>query len=81
MPTTVATGILTPASEQASRCVTYGEQRAPGLPDWLFGWSAGLGAVALHVAPAAPPVRVRRPALAVQILAEASALVVILSHR
>ncbi|MFF3260248.1 hypothetical protein ACFYWO_13890 [Streptomyces sp. NPDC002932] len=46
MPTAVATGILTPASEQASRCVTYGEQCAPGLPDWLFGRSAGLGAVA-----------------------------------
>ncbi|MFG2673526.1 hypothetical protein [Streptomyces sp. NPDC048445] len=58
VPTAVATGILTLASEQASRCVTYGEECAPGLPDWLFGWSAGLGAVALHVAPAAPPVRV-----------------------
>ncbi|MER6256927.1 hypothetical protein ABT224_36870 [Streptomyces sp. NPDC001584] len=80
VPAAVVAGILTLASEQASRCVTYGEQCTPGLPDWLFGWSAGLGAVALLVALAAPALRVRQAALAVQIFAEATALVVILSH-
>ncbi|MFJ5851092.1 hypothetical protein [Streptomyces sp. NPDC092903] len=80
VPAAVVAGILTLASEQASRCVTYGEQCAPGLPGWLFEWSAGLGAVALLVALAAPAVRVRQAALAAQILAEATALVVILSH-
>ncbi|MFJ5222847.1 hypothetical protein [Streptomyces sp. NPDC088400] len=80
VPAAVATGILTLASEQASRCMTYGEQCAPGLPGWLFEWSAALGAVALLVALVAPAVRVRQAALAVQVLAEATALVVILSH-
>lgn len=80
VPAAVATGILTLSSEQASRCVTYGEQCARGLPGWLFEWSAGLGAVAVLVALAAPAVRVRQAALAVQILAEVTALVVILSH-
>ncbi|MFD6967206.1 hypothetical protein [Streptomyces sp. NPDC059949] len=80
VPAAVVAGILTLASEQASRCVTYGEQCAPGLPGWLFEWGAGLGAVALLVALAAPAVRVRQAALAAQILAEATALVVILSH-
>ncbi|WP_328786414.1 MULTISPECIES: hypothetical protein [unclassified Streptomyces] len=80
VPAAAATGILTLASKQASRCVTYGEQCAPGLPGWLFEWSAGLGAVVLLVALVAPAVRVRRAALAVQIFAEATALVVILSQ-
>ncbi|GGY88798.1 hypothetical protein [Streptomyces avidinii] len=80
LPAAVATGILTLASERASRCVTYGEQCTPGLPGWLFEWSAGLGAVALLAALAAPTVKARQAALAVQIFAEATALVVILSH-
>ncbi|MFI8392949.1 hypothetical protein [Streptomyces sp. NPDC085540] len=80
VPGAAVAGILTLASERASRCVTYGEQCAPGLPGWLFGWSAGLGAVAFLSALAAPAVRVRQAALAVQVFAEATALVVILSH-
>ncbi|MFG2668561.1 hypothetical protein ACGFY6_30535 [Streptomyces sp. NPDC048387] len=80
VPAAVVIGILTLASERASRCVTYGEQCAPGLPSWVFEWSIGVGAVALLVALAAPPVRVRQVALAVQVLAEGSALLVILSH-
>ncbi|GAA3131851.1 hypothetical protein GCM10017687_54430 [Streptomyces echinatus] len=73
-------GTLTLASERASRCVTYGEQCTSGLPSWVFEWSAGVGAAALLVALAAPPVRVRQAALAAQVLAEGSALLVILSH-
>lgn len=80
VPAALLTGILTLASERASRCLTYGEQCTQGLPDWLFGWSAGLGAVALVVALAAPALRVRRAALAAQLLAECTALLVILSH-
>ncbi|MFH7594578.1 hypothetical protein WDV06_05655 [Streptomyces racemochromogenes] len=80
LPAAAAAGVLTLASERASRCLTYGERCAPGLPGWLFGWSAALGAVALVVAVAAPAVRIRRAALAVQLLAECTALLVILSH-
>ena len=80
VPAAVVTGVLTLASEQASRCVTYGEQCTPGLPSWVFEWSAGVGAVALLVALAAPTVRVRQAALAAQVLAEGTALLVILSH-
>ncbi|MFE6847136.1 hypothetical protein [Streptomyces sp. NPDC057686] len=50
------------------------------LPGWMFVWSAGLGAVAFIVALAAPALRVRRVALGVQLLAEGTALLVILSH-
>ncbi|WP_433543685.1 hypothetical protein ACQPZG_00195 (plasmid) [Streptomyces sp. CA-294286] len=80
VPAAVVAGIPTPALEQASRCVTYGEQCTPGLPGWLFEWGTCVGAVALLVALAAPSVRVRRAALAGQLLAEATALMVILSH-
>ncbi|MFF4580042.1 hypothetical protein ACFY15_16845 [Streptomyces sp. NPDC001373] len=80
LPAAAVAGVLTLASERASRCVTYGEQCASGLPGWLFGWGAGLGVVALVVAVAAPAVRIRRAALAVQVLAECAALLVIVSH-
>ncbi|MEW1636057.1 hypothetical protein AB0469_18500 [Streptomyces sp. NPDC093801] len=80
LPAAAVAGVLTLASERASRCVTYGEQCASGLPGWLFGWGAGLGVVALVVALAAPAVRIRRVALAVQLLAECAALLVIVSH-
>lgn len=80
LPAAAVAGVLTLASERASRCVTYGEQCAPGLPGWLFGWGAGLGVVALVVAVAAPALRIRRAALAVQVLAECTALLVIVSH-
>ncbi|MER7193878.1 hypothetical protein [Streptomyces flaveolus] len=63
-----------------SRCLTYGEQCVSWLPGWLFEWSAGLGAVALAVAVAASAVRIRQAALAVQVLAECTALLVIVSH-
>ncbi|MGW6923658.1 hypothetical protein ACWGA9_20670 [Streptomyces sp. NPDC054950] len=80
VPAAVATGVLTLASERAGRCLTYGERCSPGLPGWLFEWSAGVGAVAFLVAVAAPAVRVRRAALSAQALAEVTALLVILSH-
>lgn len=50
------------------------------LPAWLFGWGIGLAFAAWVVALAAPAVRVRRMAFAVQLLAECAALAVILSH-
>ncbi|MFE4057831.1 hypothetical protein ACFXP3_16315 [Streptomyces sp. NPDC059096] len=60
--------------------MTYGVQCAKGLPGWLFVWSAGIGAVALVVALAVPALRVRQVALAAQLLAECTALLVILSY-
>lgn len=80
VPAALVTVVLTLASERASRCVTYGEECDPALPGELFAWGAGLGAVALVVALAAPVARVRQAALAVQVLAEGIALLVILSH-
>ncbi|MFJ4898175.1 hypothetical protein [Streptomyces sp. NPDC088727] len=80
VPAAVAAGVLALSSELSSRCVTYGEQCAQGLPSWVFEWGAGVGAVALLVALAAPTVRVRQAALAAQVLAEGTALLAILSH-
>lgn len=80
VPAALAAGALVLSSEQVSRCVTYGEQCTAGLPVWLFGWSAGLGVVALVVALAAPARRVRLAALGVQLLAECAALLVVLSY-
>lgn len=80
VPMVVVAGVVALASERFSRCMTYGEQCASGLPGWLFGWSAGVGAVALLAALAAPAVRVRHAALATQILAESTALLVVLSQ-
>ncbi|WP_328923670.1 hypothetical protein OG429_02880 [Streptomyces sp. NBC_00190] len=68
------------SSVRVSGCVTYGVQCTRGLPGWLFVWSAGLGALAFVVALAAPALRVRQAALGVQLLAECTALLVILSY-
>lgn len=80
VPAALAAGLLTLASERASRCLTYGEECTPGLPARLFDWSVGLGVVAWAVALVAPVARVRQAALAVQVLAECAALSVIVSH-
>jgi hypothetical protein len=80
VPAALAVGVLTLASERASRCLTYGEECGSSLPGWLFAWGVGLGGVACVVALAAPAVRVRRVAFIAQLLAECAALVVILSH-
>ncbi|MFG2715125.1 hypothetical protein ACGFX2_31870 [Streptomyces goshikiensis] len=63
-----------------SGCVTYGEQCGEGLPGWVFAWGVGLGAVMFVVALAAPALRVRQVALAAQLLAECTALLVVLSY-
>ncbi|MFD8141688.1 hypothetical protein [Streptomyces sp. NPDC059708] len=80
LPAAAGAGVLTLASERASRCVTYGERCASGMPGWLFGWGVALGVLALVLALAAPAERVRRAALAVQVLSECAALLVIVSH-
>ncbi|MGW4033956.1 hypothetical protein ACWEFL_32455 [Streptomyces sp. NPDC004838] len=80
LPAAAGAGVLALASERTSRCLTYGEQCASGMPGWLFGWGAGVGALALVIAVAAPAVRIRRAALAVQVIAECTALLVIVSH-
>ncbi|MEU8434462.1 hypothetical protein AB0F18_16370 [Streptomyces sp. NPDC029216] len=80
LPAAVIAMVLALASEQTSRCVTYGEQCAAGLPFALLGWSTAFGALALVVALAAPAVRLRQTALTVQVFAECTALLVILSH-
>jgi hypothetical protein len=80
LPAALAAGVLSLSSDRASRCLTYGEQCTHGLPWPLLGWSAGAGAVALLVALAATTIKVRRAALGAQILAEGTALLVILSY-
>ncbi|MFE9635829.1 hypothetical protein [Streptomyces sp. NPDC006463] len=76
----LAAVMLLLSSVRVSGCVTYGVQCTRGLPGWLFVWSAGLGALAFVVALAAPALRVRQTALGVQLLAECTALLVILSY-
>lgn len=80
LPAALAAGVLTLASERASRCLMYGEGCGSSLPGWLFEWSVALGGVACAVALVAPVVRGRRLALAAQLLAECTALAVILSN-
>ncbi|MFC5170386.1 hypothetical protein [Streptomyces mutomycini] len=80
VPAALVTGVLTLSSERAGRCLTYGEGCGQPLPGWLFTCGLGLAVVACTVALAASTVRVRRNALAAQLLAEVTALVVILSH-
>ncbi|CAL9586037.1 hypothetical protein [Streptomyces sp. enrichment culture] len=80
LPGVLAAGVVTLASERASRCLTYGTQCAPALPVAVFDWSVGIGAVACLTALIAPVVRLRQAAVAVQVLAECAALLVILSH-
>ncbi|MFF3068937.1 hypothetical protein ACFVSN_02030 [Kitasatospora sp. NPDC057904] len=80
VPAILAANLLALSSERASLCIAYGEQCGEGLlPAWLIGWGAGLAAVAFLVALVAPAARVRRVALAAQIVAETMALLVILS--
>ncbi|TVL87380.1 hypothetical protein [Streptomyces sp. SAJ15] len=80
MPAFLGAGLLALSSERASRCLTYGEECSPGLPDWVFNWGVGLGVVACVMVLAAPNTRVRQVALAAQVLAECAALLVPLSH-
>ncbi|WP_234344434.1 hypothetical protein [Streptomyces sp. WM6372] len=80
VPAVLAAGVVVLSSERAARCLTYGEECTAGLPGVLFGWAAGLGAVAFVVALAAPVGRVRQVALAAQLLAECAALLVVLSY-
>ncbi|MFJ3514528.1 MULTISPECIES: hypothetical protein [unclassified Streptomyces] len=80
VPAAVLAGVLTLASYRASRCLTYGEQCSPGLPGWVFWAGAGAAAAGLVVALVASAARVRKVAFAAQVLAECTALLVILSH-
>lgn len=80
VPAVLAAVMLLLSSVQVSGCVTYGVECTRGLPGWLFGWSVGLGALAFVVALAAPVRRVRQAALGGQLLAECTALLVILSY-
>ncbi|MEU9165965.1 hypothetical protein AB0D29_37530 [Streptomyces sp. NPDC048424] len=80
VPAALAAGVLALSSQGASRCVTYGEQCTSGLPGSLFLWSVSLGVVALAAALAAPAGRLRQAALAAQLLAECTGLLVILSY-
>ncbi|MEV7519230.1 hypothetical protein [Streptomyces sp. NPDC091371] len=72
--------VLLLSSVRVSGCVTYGVECPRGLPGWLFLWSAGAAGAAFLVALAAPRPRVRQWALAVQLLAECTAILVVLSY-
>ncbi|MFD7559336.1 MULTISPECIES: hypothetical protein [unclassified Streptomyces] len=72
--------VLLLSSVRVSGCVTYGVECTRGLPGWLFLWSAGAAGVAFLVALAAPRLRVRQWALGAQLLAECTAILVILSY-
>ncbi|MFD7781512.1 hypothetical protein ACFV4Q_00120 [Streptomyces nojiriensis] len=72
--------LLLLSSVRVSGCVTYGVECTRGLPGWLLLWSAGAAVVAFAVVLAAPRLRVRQWALAVQLLAECTAILVVLSY-
>ncbi|MFE2329807.1 hypothetical protein ACFXD5_38910 [Streptomyces sp. NPDC059385] len=72
--------LLLLSSVRVSGCVTYGVECTRGLPGWLFLWSAGAAGVAFLVAVAAPRLRVRQWALGAQLLAECTAILVVLSY-
>ncbi|MFE2479135.1 hypothetical protein [Streptomyces sp. NPDC059389] len=80
VPAVLASVMLLLSSVRVSGCVTYGVECTRGLPGWLFLWSTGAAIVAFIVALAAPAARVRQAALATQLLAEGTALLVILSY-
>ncbi|MFE5535513.1 hypothetical protein [Streptomyces sp. NPDC056492] len=80
VPAVLASVVLLLSSVRVSGCVTYGIDCARGLPGWLFLLSTGVAFVAFIVALAAPVPRARQAALAAQLLAEGTALLVILSH-
>ncbi|MFI8266720.1 MULTISPECIES: hypothetical protein [unclassified Streptomyces] len=80
VPAVLASVMLLLSSVRVSGCVTYGVECARGLPGWLFLWSSGAAIVAFIVALAAPARWARQAALAIQLLAEGTALLVILSH-
>lgn len=80
LPAALVTGLLTLSTERAGRCLTYGEGCGEALPGWLFTCGLAVAVVACTVVLAALTVRVRRIAFVAQLLAEATALVVILSH-
>ncbi|MGW8777068.1 hypothetical protein ACWGNM_03230 [Streptomyces sp. NPDC055796] len=80
IPAFLAAVVVVLSSERAGRCLTYGEGCHPALPGALFVWSTGVGVVACIAALATPVRRVRQVALAAQLLAECTALLVILSY-
>ncbi|MEU2394650.1 hypothetical protein [Streptomyces sp. NPDC007369] len=80
LPALLAAVVLLLSSVRVSGCVTYGVECTRGLPGGLFVWSVGVGAVAFVVAPASPALPLRQAALAAQILAEGTALLVVLSY-
>ncbi|QNS02478.1 hypothetical protein [Streptomyces xanthii] len=80
LPAALGAAVLTLMSERAGRCLTYGERCGSSLPNQVFAGALVLGLAALVVVQAAPGVRVRRWALAAQLVFEGTALVTILSH-
>lgn len=80
LPAALAAAVLALSSEQMSRCVEYAQECTHGMPGPVFGWAAGVADAALLVVLAATTSRVRECALCVQILAEAAALLVVVSH-
>ncbi|MFD3556398.1 hypothetical protein ACFWWA_30490 [Streptomyces goshikiensis] len=80
VPAFLAAVLVTLTFYRPSGCATYGEQCAEGLPGWVLAWGVGIGAVMFVAALAAPALRVRQVALAAQLLAECTALLVVLSY-
>ncbi|MFI0942049.1 hypothetical protein [Streptomyces sp. NPDC021020] len=80
LPLSLGVFLLTMSSDSASDCALNGEQCHPAPPWPLFGWGATVAATAWLVTLMAATVRGRRCALAVQLLAEFAALMVVLAH-
>lgn len=80
VPLALGIFMLAMSSDSASDCVLNGEECHPAPPWALFVWSAALAGAAWLTTLAASTARVRQWTLAVQVLAEFAALVVILAH-
>ncbi|MFD9728553.1 hypothetical protein [Streptomyces sp. NPDC059072] len=72
--------VLLLSSVRVSGCVTYGVECTRGLPWWLFPVGVGAAGTAFLVALAASRPEVRRWALGAQLLAECTAILVVLSY-
>ncbi|MDR3081450.1 MAG: hypothetical protein LBV60_11090 [Streptomyces sp.] len=79
VPAAVVVYILSLFQSNAAQCLEYGECH-PGIPGAVAPWSLWIAAAALLVALAAPWLQVRRTALALQLAAECTALLVILAY-
>ncbi|MFC8505483.1 hypothetical protein ACFU3J_32420 [Streptomyces sp. NPDC057411] len=78
VPATILAGLLALSADSAGRCVGYGEGCGSN-PGWMYAGSLAVAAVAFVGALVAPRERIRRAALAAQVVAELVFLLMIVT--